>query len=185
MVAPRWPGAQGPGVPQVQRAETGSAPPPLVRPAAPPATAPSAFPGALASASAPPVVPLAQPRPTAPGGSAGGGASPVPVVPVVQRNALHGPDFGLPAGVPVTAVPRPQPQSQPQQSAPQVQRRTAGLAAGGGTAPAPGAQQQHHGTDPAELDDLARRLLEPVSRLLRTELRRGRDRIGRPHDGRR
>ncbi|MEV7282518.1 hypothetical protein [Streptomyces sp. NPDC093111] len=36
-----------------------------------------------------------------------------------------------------------------------------------------------------ELDDLARRLIEPVARLLRTELRRGRERAGRPFDGRR
>ncbi|NUS14751.1 MAG: hypothetical protein HOY69_25695, partial [Streptomyces sp.] len=50
-----------------------------------------------------------------------------------------------------------------------------------------GSPQQEHGpgSDPAELDELARRLLDPVSRLLRTELRRGRDRTGRPHDGRR
>ncbi|WP_123529836.1 hypothetical protein [Streptomyces sp. 840.1] len=37
----------------------------------------------------------------------------------------------------------------------------------------------------AELDELARRLLDPLARLLRTELRRGRDRTGRPYDGRR
>ncbi|WP_177213954.1 hypothetical protein [Streptomyces radiopugnans] len=46
----------------------------------------------------------------------------------------------------------------------------------------------HAGTpqDPGlDLDDLARRLLDPVARLLRTELRRGRERMGRPHDGRR
>ncbi|MCE0445643.1 hypothetical protein LT493_13340 [Streptomyces tricolor] len=36
-----------------------------------------------------------------------------------------------------------------------------------------------------DLDDLARRLLDPVARLLRAELRRGRDCTGRPHDGRR
>ncbi|MGW1603984.1 hypothetical protein [Streptomyces eurythermus] len=36
-----------------------------------------------------------------------------------------------------------------------------------------------------DLDDLARRLIDPVARLLRTELRRGRERTGRPHDGRR
>ncbi|UUN26501.1 hypothetical protein [Streptomyces sp. FIT100] len=36
-----------------------------------------------------------------------------------------------------------------------------------------------------DLDDLARRLIDPVSRLLRTELRRGRERTGRPYDGRR
>jgi syndecan 1 len=38
---------------------------------------------------------------------------------------------------------------------------------------------------PPDLDDLARRLIEPVARLLRTELRRGRERAGRPHDSRR
>ncbi|WP_234104880.1 hypothetical protein, partial [Streptomyces venezuelae] len=36
-----------------------------------------------------------------------------------------------------------------------------------------------------DLDELARRLLDPVARLLRTELRRGRERAGRPFDGRR
>ncbi|MGW1932955.1 hypothetical protein ACWCPG_27150, partial [Streptomyces sp. NPDC001919] len=36
-----------------------------------------------------------------------------------------------------------------------------------------------------DLDDLARRLLDPMARLLRTELRRGRERSGRPFDGRR
>ncbi|MEG3628136.1 hypothetical protein [Streptomyces poriticola] len=33
-----------------------------------------------------------------------------------------------------------------------------------------------------DLDDLARRLIDPVARLLRTELRRGRERTGRPYD---
>jgi hypothetical protein len=46
----------------------------------------------------------------------------------------------------------------------------------------PGGPQDDPGLD---LDDLARRLLDPVSRLLRTELRRGRERTGRPYDGRR
>ncbi|NEY37042.1 hypothetical protein GTU99_33840, partial [Streptomyces sp. PRKS01-65] len=41
------------------------------------------------------------------------------------------------------------------------------------------------GPDRDDLDDLARRLLDPVSRLLRAELRRGRERLGRPHDHRR
>ncbi|MEU6526624.1 hypothetical protein ABZ892_28280 [Streptomyces sp. NPDC046924] len=47
---------------------------------------------------------------------------------------------------------------------------------------------RHAGTpqDPGvDLDDLARRLLDPMARLLRTELRRGRERTGRPYDGRR
>jgi syndecan 1 len=39
--------------------------------------------------------------------------------------------------------------------------------------------------EPPDLDDLARRLIEPVARLLRSDLRRGRERAGRPHDGRR
>jgi syndecan 1 len=38
---------------------------------------------------------------------------------------------------------------------------------------------------PLDLDAMARRLIEPVARLMRTELRRGRERAGRPHDGRR
>ncbi|GAB2719857.1 hypothetical protein GCM10010442_46250 [Kitasatospora kifunensis] len=37
----------------------------------------------------------------------------------------------------------------------------------------------------AEIDELARRLIEPVGRLLRAELRRGLERAGRPYDGRR
>ncbi|WP_174861433.1 hypothetical protein [Embleya hyalina] len=36
-----------------------------------------------------------------------------------------------------------------------------------------------------DIEDLARRLIEPVSRLLRADLRRGRERAGRPYDGRR
>ncbi|MBW4720269.1 hypothetical protein [Saccharothrix obliqua] len=38
---------------------------------------------------------------------------------------------------------------------------------------------------PAELDNLARRLFEPIARLLRAELRGGRERAGRLHDRRR
>ncbi|WP_320774390.1 hypothetical protein, partial [Streptomyces sp. CRN 30] len=57
--------------------------------------------------------------------------------------------------------------------------------------PASGGSAARHRQDGApqeagpDLDDLARRLIDPVSRLLRAELRRGRDRLGRPHDGRR
>jgi hypothetical protein len=36
-----------------------------------------------------------------------------------------------------------------------------------------------------DLEDLARRLFEPVSRLLRADLRQGRERAGRAHDRRR
>ncbi|NED82284.1 hypothetical protein G3I76_19585 [Streptomyces sp. SID11233] len=58
---------------------------------------------------------------------------------------------------------------------------TTSSAAGGGAA-GPAGLSQGSGAD---LDELARRLLDPVARLLRTELRRGRDRTGRPYDGRR
>ncbi|THA72985.1 hypothetical protein E6P78_01090 [Streptomyces sp. A0958] len=36
-----------------------------------------------------------------------------------------------------------------------------------------------------DVEELARRLIDPVSRLLRADLRRGRERSGRPYDGRR
>jgi hypothetical protein len=36
-----------------------------------------------------------------------------------------------------------------------------------------------------DLDELARRLFEPVSRLLRADLRQGRERAGRAYDRRR
>jgi hypothetical protein len=39
--------------------------------------------------------------------------------------------------------------------------------------------------DLPDLDELARRLIEPVGRLLRAELRHGRERAGRLHDRRR
>jgi hypothetical protein len=67
------------------------------------------------------------------------------------------------AGVPVTAVPA---------------RRPERVVSGGdanGTGMVGG----------AELDELARRLLEPVGRLLRADLRHGRERAGRLYDGRR
>ncbi|MFD3971073.1 hypothetical protein [Streptomyces cyaneofuscatus] len=37
----------------------------------------------------------------------------------------------------------------------------------------------------SEIEELARRLLDPVSRLIRADMRRGRERAGRLHDGRR
>ncbi|MFB9464559.1 hypothetical protein ACFF45_18055, partial [Streptomyces cinereospinus] len=75
-----------------------------------------------------------------------------------------------PAGVPATAVPA---RGRPQTSAPAAPGRA-------------GAQRAGTPQDPGlDLDDLARRLLDPMARLLRTELRRGRDRTGRPYDGRR
>ncbi|WP_229866956.1 hypothetical protein [Streptomyces gelaticus] len=37
----------------------------------------------------------------------------------------------------------------------------------------------------ADIEELARRLLDPVSRLIRADMRRGRERTGRLYDGRR
>ncbi|HWU08022.1 MAG TPA: hypothetical protein VN520_16835, partial [Streptomyces sp.] len=91
--------------------------------------------------------------------------------------------------------------------APQAVQRAPGPSAAGGhtdgatatASPAQGLKSapqgaQAHGTGSpgkaaqvagSDLDDLARRLLDPVARLLRAELRRGRERTGRPFDGRR
>ncbi|MFB6694875.1 hypothetical protein ACFCX3_30590, partial [Streptomyces virginiae] len=96
---------------------------------------------------------------------------------------------------PGPAVPAPPPSGSP----PPVQRDTGGGGrTGPGTAtpaaatPAAAARRPEgardnapHGGGDLDLDDLARRLLDPVARLLRTELRRGRERAGRPFDGRR
>ncbi|WP_158073433.1 hypothetical protein [Actinophytocola xanthii] len=49
----------------------------------------------------------------------------------------------------------------------------------------PATAQRPDRLDRSDLDDLARRLAEPVGRLLRTELRHGRERAGRLHDRRR
>ncbi|MFJ9692374.1 hypothetical protein [Kitasatospora sp. NPDC101183] len=62
-----------------------------------------------------------------------------------------------------------------------VQARTSTTQA----APPTKAPPPPHPTEPADLDELARRLVEPLARLLRTDLRRGRERTGRPYDGRR
>jgi syndecan 1 len=114
-------------------------------------------------------VPVVRRRSAALGGATGREAPPV------QRT---GGGDRVPPGVPAKAVPaRARPQSTP------------GFASASATASASGRSADRRGEpapDPGpDLDDLARRLLDPVSRLLRAELRRGRDRTGRPHDGRR
>ncbi|MEU6934161.1 hypothetical protein AB0A05_34000 [Streptomyces sp. NPDC046374] len=112
-----------------------------------------------------------------------GPQAPPLAVPPAPARAEKG---GAPPGRPVP-VARPAP----------VQR----AAGGGEPGPSPGAarpvqaapaaartgkarEAAPQGSD-TELDDLARRLIDPVARLLRTELRRGRERAGRPFDGRR
>ncbi|MFJ2192030.1 hypothetical protein ACIOJE_29535 [Kitasatospora sp. NPDC087861] len=91
---------------------------------------------------------------------------------VLQRVAEQA---GL-SGVPLTAVPaRSQPAVQTRAAPPPITVPP----------PAPPSQAGHGSPDGTDLDELARRLIEPVGRLLRAELRRGRERAGRPYDGRR
>jgi syndecan 1 len=98
-----------------------------------------------------------------------------PAAPVVRREPAGTAAGAVPAGVPVTAVPGRAVQRTP--SAPAA----TGKAQGKDTA-RPEVVAQDSGID---LDELARRLLEPMARLLRADLRRGRERAGRPYDGRR
>ncbi|MGW7449610.1 hypothetical protein [Kitasatospora sp. NPDC054795] len=119
--------------------------------------------------------------PSAPSASPGPAAPPSPATArLLQRVAEQ---TGL-TGVPLTAVPARTPTTV--QLAGPARTATPGIppaASTPGKAPAgPGAERR---ADPADLDELARRLVEPVGRLLRTELRRGRERSGKPYDMRR
>ncbi|MDX3386816.1 hypothetical protein PV682_36040 [Streptomyces niveiscabiei] len=100
-------------------------------------------------------------------------ASVPPPVPVVARTVeAKAPAVQRDAGAAKAPAPRADVQRNPAKGA-------------GGSDAAAGAARGKDGPGDPDLDELARRLLDPVSRLLRTELRRGRDRTGRPYDGRR
>ncbi|MFE6667220.1 hypothetical protein ACFVFH_27120 [Streptomyces sp. NPDC057697] len=88
---------------------------------------------------------------------------------VLQRAAA---DAGI-TGVPVRAVP--------------VNRAKApgGTGPGGSAVPAATDTPAEHRVTGADIEELARRLLDPVSRLIRADMRRGRERTGRLYDGRR
>ena len=197
------PGSADSGVPSAGSASAaGSAPPvrrvPVVRPAQPrtatagaapavparplPVTAPQAPPLAdRPSAATAPVetVPVVRPRAVMPGG-AGRAATPV------QRATTGTGGAGLLKDVPVKAEPAKAPpahgRSRSSSGSSASPSSSASSASGKGAARRPGTPQDDPGLD---LDDLARRLLDPMARLLRTELRRGRERTGRPYDGRR
>ncbi|MEV0090297.1 extensin [Streptomyces sp. NPDC050738] len=115
-------------------------------------------------------------------------AAPRPVVPLRTAPAA-------PLSLPAAALPRPV-----QPLMPTVQRRTTPTPAPAPAAPAPRAQPVQRSAQapppaaahtprastepdaPAELDALARRLVAPLSRLLRAELRSDRERVGRLRD---
>ncbi|MFF9244142.1 hypothetical protein ACF1AY_34475 [Streptomyces sp. NPDC014776] len=101
----------------------------------------------------------------------------------VQRDATGA--AGSVRGVPAKETPaRGRPRSASTGSLPPSAPAPAPAATGVGKAAArrPESPPPEAGLD---LDDLARRLIDPVARLLRAELRRGRERTGRPYDGRR
>ncbi|MFC8227849.1 hypothetical protein [Streptomyces sp. NPDC057287] len=161
---------------------------PVVRPAPPrPVTSGgvTAVPARPLPVTAPQAPPLAD-RPT-------GVPAPVGPLPAVRPRTVVAPSAAYPVqrevtgsagagplkGVEAKEVPargRPRPPSAPPVSA------SATASGKSASRRRPERSQDDPGLD---LDDLARRLLDPVSRLLRAELRRGRERTGRPYDGRR
>ncbi|WP_159044802.1 hypothetical protein [Streptomyces sp. XY152] len=146
-------------------------------PVAAPRTAPPAH-GPSATPAGP--VPVVRPRNVTPRPAAGGGTGRAATP--VQRDASPAGDLAVAKGVPVEAVPAG--------TGPARARSSSVSAAGDLAAPEGSAGHADRSADSpqnpgADLDDLARRLLDPLARLLRTELRRGRERTGRPYDGRR
>ncbi|MGW0931118.1 hypothetical protein [Streptomyces sp. NPDC002644] len=165
--------APGTGAPAASAAVPARALPVTAPQAAPLADRPAAVPGIPAAAGE---VPVVRWRRAGSDGGTGGASTPVQRTGPGPRSGTAG--DRVPPGVPAKTAPaggRPRSASAP------ATAQTPGSASAAGTA---------RGTDPArdaglDLDDLARRLLDPVARLLRAELRRGRERTGRPHDGRR
>ncbi|MFJ8073357.1 hypothetical protein ACIQ7Q_05245 [Streptomyces sp. NPDC096176] len=169
------PGTRGPAAAPA-RALPVTAPqtPPLAdHPSAPSASAPAAD------------VPVVRLRTTAPGGRTGRAATPV------QRAPYSADDSVLPGDL---AKERPTSRRRPASAAgnlaePVTSDPVRGRSQSASATSATGKRTAHRADTPQDpgldLDDLARRLIDPVARLLRTELRRGRERTGRPYDGRR
>ncbi|MFI7383783.1 hypothetical protein [Streptomyces sp. NPDC049813] len=158
--------------------------PPVVAPPRPAAPSVQRAPAALSDRPLPVTAPNPQLHgmqtalttpPTRSPGSSAPAVRPV-VRPVVQR------DTGAPAAEdPAAAAPKTTTTTTPT-STTSTGTQTAQTAK---TADAKAAARSAAPPAGADLDELARRLIDPVSRLLRTELRRGRERTGRPADGRR
>ncbi|MDX5577407.1 hypothetical protein PV779_56660, partial [Streptomyces sp. ID01-9D] len=160
VVRPHPPGAARPGADAVPVQRL--AMPVVPDGAGPPVAGPAPVDGAVPAA--PPGLSVRVP-PRTPAQTAGAGR-PESRAQAVQRAAANA---GI-TGVPVQAAP----------VKPAVQR--AGPAAGAEDGSDASPANRLSGT---EIEELARRLLDPVSRLIRADLRRGRERSGRLHDGRR
>ncbi|WP_328301239.1 hypothetical protein OG389_28230 [Streptomyces sp. NBC_00435] len=139
-------------------------------------------PSVVAASSAQPV-PVVRPRTSAPAVSpAATGTTPPASTPPVQRDTGGG--RGTPGPVSVRTAAPPTRGGRPATATGTGTGTGTGTTAAGRHERPRDAVPQQQGGD-LDLDDLARRLLDPVARLLRTELRRGRERAGRPFDGRR
>ncbi|MEV7499068.1 hypothetical protein [Streptomyces sp. NPDC093018] len=166
-----------PGAPPVQRAVPTRPKLPVVRPdtTVQRAGAGAALP--LTEAQAPPLQTAPSPASLTPPGGL-----PVPVVRMARPLA---PTPVVPGGVQVDVVQRDAKEAAGGTSGrnrPRSASAPASFPASGTTADKKEAAPQDPGVD---LEDLARRLLDPLARLLRADMRRGRERAGRPYDGRR
>ncbi|MFE7619372.1 hypothetical protein [Streptomyces sp. NPDC057496] len=166
---PHPPGATGPvpATPAVQRMAM-----PVVPESAGPLFTGTASGDGVVPGGAPPLSVRVPQRPSpGPGagpspGPAAGASGPGAVAPAVQRAAAAA---GI-TGVPVRAAPV-KPAGPPTRNGP--------------AAPPDAAAPAAHRVTGAEIEELARRLIDPVSRLIRADLRRGRERTGRLYDNRR
>lgn len=158
---------------------------PVVPETGAPATGPAPGPGVPSGMPQPLTVRASRPAPAHLGGSAG--PAPRTPAPATRDQALQRAveEAGL-SGVPVRVV---QPKSA---KAGKSGKSASGKPARSGASPDPArtaadASGAPRANDVSALDieELARRLLDPVSRLIRADLRRGRERSGRPYDGRR
>ncbi|MFE1330747.1 hypothetical protein [Streptomyces microflavus] len=169
VVRPHPPAAARPGatVVPVQRMPL----PVVPDPAGPPPAGPA--PGGGALPAGPPalsvrVPPRTHPSASGPSGS-GNPAQPPTRAQALQRAAAQA---GI-TGVPVKAV------------APKAVQRADDDRSGFAPTAETAAQNVANRISGAEIEELARRLLDPVSRLIRADMRRGRERAARLHDGRR
>ncbi|WP_416485099.1 hypothetical protein [Streptomyces sp. CL12] len=170
-----------PGAPPVQRVVSMRPRLPVVRPdtTVQRAAAGAALP--LTEAQAPPL--QAAPSPaslTPPGGL------PVPVVRMARPVA---PTPVVPGGVQVDVVQRDAKEAAGGKSGRNRPRSASAPASSPASFSSSGTTADKKETAPqdpgVDLEDLARRLLDPLARLLRADMRRGRERAGRPYDGRR